>query len=233
MSSAAVPAFATVAIALAAAVWPRRAGDLGRRRIELALAGLGAVLLVAVKLDDGWRSGSFVAAALPIQVCDVSSIACIVALVGGPRLASAIALYFGLALSSLALVFPDLGGGPASVEYWLFWSRHGVILASALYLLAVRRFVPTWRDYAHWCAFGAVYVALVSSVNAALGTNYAFIADRTPQYTRAVDAFGAWPGRAVVMLGLAWLQAAALTGMLSAWPPGRRAIVDCRRTPIR
>nr|HET7858352.1 TIGR02206 family membrane protein [Caldimonas sp.] len=233
MSSAALPAFATVAIAVAVGLWPRRAGDAGRRRVELALAGLGSVLLVAVKLDDGWRSGSFLSAALPIQVCDVSSIACVAALLGGYRLASAIALYFGLALSSLALVFPDLGGGPASLEYWLFWSRHGVILASAIYLLAVRRFAPTWRDYARWCAFAVVYVALVTTVNDALGTNYAFIADRTPEHTRAVDAFGPWPGRAVVMLALAWLQAAALTWLLSAWPARRRAIVDCGRKPIR
>jgi hypothetical integral membrane protein (TIGR02206 family) len=137
----------------------------------------------------------------------------------------ALALYFGLALSSLALVFPDLGGGPGSLEYWLFWSRHGVILASAVYLLVVRRFVPTWRDYAQWCAFGVVYVAVVALVNAELGTNYAFIADRTPQHTRAVDAFGAWPGRAAVMLALAWLQAAALTWLLSARPAQRRAAV--------
>ena len=214
-----VPALATFMVALALALAPRRWAEQKRRRLEDALVVLGAVLLLAVKVSDGTRSVHPLGAVLPLQVCDVSSIACVVALRGGPRLASALALYFGLDLSSIAIVFPDLGAGPASLEYWLFWLRHGVILTSALYLLAVLGYRPTWQDFWRWCAFGVVYIGVVAVLNRALGSNYAFIADRTLEHSRAVDAFGPWPGRAVVMLLLAVAQAAAVTWIVELLRP--------------
>lgn len=216
-----VPGLATIAAALAVGLWPRGRPEATRARWELVLFGVGAVALVAVKIHDGVRSAAPLAAALPLQVCDVSSIACLVALRRGPRLASALAVYFGLDLSSIAIAFPDLGTGPASVEYWLFWLRHGVILASAIHLLAVRGYRPTWPDFARWCAFGVVYVVVVVALNGALGANYAFIGDRTLEYSRAVEAFGPWPGRAAVMLLLAVVQAAAVTWIFELLGPPR------------
>jgi hypothetical integral membrane protein (TIGR02206 family) len=218
---AVLTALAALGIALVPYGWPAP----GRVLFERGLADAGLIVLVAVKLDESVRAHSVVVG-LPLQVCDVSSIACAVALVRGGGLARSIALYFGLGLSSFALLFPDLGAGPASAEYWLFWIRHGLILASALYDLVVRGFRPRWVDYAHWCAFGAAYIAVVVGVNMVLGTNFAFIADRTLEHTRIVDAFGRWPGRAMAMLALSFVHAAAITVLIQALPPLGRIDVD-------
>lgn len=221
----AVPALATSLAALAVALVPRRWPLPQRRRFERVLAGLGAVALVAVKVDEAVHNpGGY--AWLPLHVCDLSNMAGIVALLRGSALARAITLYFGLGLSSFALAFPDLGAGPGSPEYWLFWTRHGWILAAALYDLLVRGYRPAWRDYARWCLFGGAYLAVVLVVNALLGTNFAFIADRTPAYTGVVEVFGPWPGRAVIMLALTYVHAAALTIVAQALPVGSGGAID-------
>ena len=216
-----IPALVTVTAAFALGIGPRGQSDTMRRRWCLGLVVLGAVALIAVKINDAMGSSYPLAAVLPLQVCDVSSIACLIALRGGPRLASALVVYFGLDLSSIAIAFPDLGAGPTSLEYWLFWLRHGVILASGIFLLAIRGYRPTWPDFRRWFVFGVAYIAIVATLNRALDANYAFIGDRTLEYTGAVDAFGPWPGRAVAMLVLAVIQAAAVT-----W------VVDLLRQPV-
>ena len=191
-----------------------------RRQFEIALATANIVLLVASKTIEA-RHGFATFAWLPLHVCDVSSVACALALLRRGRLSRATTLYFGVGLSTFALLFPDIGEGPASTAFWVFWLRHAAIMLTGFYDLIVRGYRPTWSDYARWCAFGAAYVAVVSLVNAALHTNFAFIADQTLQSSALLQSFGAWPTRSVVMLGLALLHAAAITLVVQSLPGDR------------
>ena len=188
-----------------------------RRRFEIALAAANIALLVVSKAIEA-RHGFATFAWLPLHVCDVSSVACALALLRGGRLARATTLYFGVGLSTFALLFPDLGDGPASIAFWVFWLRHAAIMLTGFYDLIVRGYRPTWSDYGRWCALGAAYLTVVSLANSALHTNFAFVANQTLQSSAILESFGAWPARSVVMLGLALVHAAAITLVVQSLP---------------
>ena len=191
-----------------------------RRRFEIALAAANIVLLVASKTIEA-RHGFSTFAWLPLHVCDISSVAGAIALIRPGPLSRATTLYFGVGLSTFALLFPDLGDGPASIAFWVFWLRHAAIMLTGFYDLIVRGYRPTWSDYGRWCALGAAYITLVSLVNSALHTNFAFIANQTLQSSTILESFGTWPTRSVVMLGLALAHAAAITLLVQSLPAAR------------
>jgi len=209
-----------VALAAGTSMGVRSSSAAPRRRFEIALAAANIVLLVASKAIEA-RQGFDTFAWLPLQVCDVSSAACALALLRGGSLWRATTLYFGVGLSTFALLFPDLSAGPASIAFWVFWLRHGAIMLTGLYDVIARNYRPSWSDYGRWCAFGAGYVTVVSLVNATLHTNFAFIANHTLQSSAILESFGTWPTRSVVMLGLALLHAAAITLLVQSLPAAR------------
>lgn len=211
-----VVATIAIAISLAGRSWSAAR----RRRFEVGLAVANIVLLVASKAIEA-RHGLATLAWLPLHVCDVSSIACALALLRKDALWRATALYFGVGLSTFALLFPDLDEGPATFAFWAFWLRHAAILLTGFYDVIARGYRPTWGAYGRWCLFGAAYVALVSFVNALAHTNFAFIANQTLRSSTVIESFGEWPARSVVMLGLALLHAAAITLLVQALPSAR------------
>lgn len=206
------PIVATLALAALAIVLARGAPDAVRRRWEIAagVASIGLVVLLKVRLALAGRPPEIW---LPLNVCDWSNIAAGMALIAPARFWSLLTYYFGLGLSSVAALTPDIAAGPAMPEYWLFWARHGAILAIALYELGSRGYRPAWRDYGVWCAVGFAYVAVAVAVNQTFGTNYGYVGDVLPENTSAPLVFGPWPQRAFVMLGLAIVQGALLTAV--------------------
>ena len=215
-----VGAAIVMSVAIGTAFLARSWSPATRRRFEVALAGASVLLLFASKVLEA-RHGIHTLAWLPLHVCDVSTIASVIALLGGGSLWRATTVYFGLGLSTFALLFPEIDGSPASIAFWVFWLRHGAIVVVGCYDVIARGYRPTWDAYARWCAFGAAYVAVVSLVNAFAHTNFAFIANQTLQSSTILESFGEWPARSVVMLGLALMHAAAITMLLQALPPGR------------
>jgi hypothetical integral membrane protein (TIGR02206 family) len=212
---------AVAAVAASASLVARTWRADARRLLELSLAAANIVLLVASKAVEA-RHGLATLAWLPLHVCDVSSVAGALALLRSAPLWRATTLYFGVGLSTFAMLFPDVADGPASAVFWLFWLRHGTIFVTGSYDVIARGYRPTWRDYAHWCMFGTAYVALVSTVNALAHTNFAFIGDQTLQSSTILQSFGEWPARSVLMLALAVVHAAAITLLVQSLPSARR-----------
>jgi hypothetical integral membrane protein (TIGR02206 family) len=215
-----VGAAIVIPVAIGTALLARSWSSAERRRFEVSLAAASVALLVVSKAIEA-QHGLATWAWLPLHVCDVSTIASVLALLQGGSLWRATTLYFGLGLSTFALLFPDLDGSPASIAFWVFWLRHGAIVVAGCYDVIARGYRPTWDAYARWCAFGAAYVAMVSLVNALAHTNFAFIANQTLQSSTILESFGEWPARSVVMLGLALIHAAAITVLVRALPPAR------------
>jgi uncharacterized membrane protein YwaF len=90
-----------------------------------------------------------------------------------------------------------LSTGPAQLSFWAFCAGHTVIMASAVYEVAVLEFRPDWRDLGR--------AALVTPINLALDTNYGFIGNPPPDKTIPpfINAMGPWPRRALIVMGLA------------------------------
>jgi hypothetical integral membrane protein (TIGR02206 family) len=180
------------------------------RMLEVAVAMVIILLRVGVFAWNLFPERLSLARSIPLlQICDLAALCSAIALLGGRRWAAAIAYFWGLALSIQGLIQPDLRVGPATLAYWLFWLHHALIVGVAVYLLAVRRFEPGWRDFRIAVTAGLVYVAVVFCIDLALDANYGYLGRRLPAQRTLLDWLGPWPWRVPVVAalgaGVMWL----------------------------
>lgn len=190
-----VHAGAVVAVATTAIVmgrWRRRLGDgAAGRRSDWRVAAVGLAIWAAVQIAEVVRFR--VDFSIPIHICDVVSFVAPFAVWSRrSRLARAVLYYWGLGLSTQAVFQPELAGGPATLEFWVFWLPHGAVVVLAVYDVVGRGFRPGWRDYRVVLGTLALYVAVVLPVDLALDVNYGFVgrSDGGP-----LDFLGPWPVR--------------------------------------
>jgi hypothetical integral membrane protein (TIGR02206 family) len=131
----------------------------------------------------------------------------------------AILYFWGIGLSIQALVTPDLGGGVATVAFWLFWVAHASAIGIAAYDIAVHGFRPTWRDYWLSAVAAAAYLLVVLVVNVAFGFNYGYVGNARPGQPSVIDFLGPWPERVVI---IAVLVAVEMALLMLPWELARR-----------
>src|SRR6476469_870594 len=131
---------------------------IGRRQTEAQSRVLGRVLAVlliaafAVALVYKLIRPD-IPTSVPLQLCDVAELAAAYALWSQRHWAFALAYYWGLLLSSQALITPDVGtpaeGAPdfPSHLFLTFFILHVLVVWAAIYLTWGRGNRPSWRDY--------------------------------------------------------------------------------------
>ena len=125
----------------------------------------------------------------------------------------ALAYFWGVALSSQALVTPDLAGGPSTLGFWAFWVYHLFVVGSGIYAVTVRAFRPAWRDLRLAILAGLTYAIPVFALDAALELNYGYLGRSNPGQPTLIDLLGSWPLRVVFMVAL------AILAMILFWLP--------------
>jgi hypothetical integral membrane protein (TIGR02206 family) len=213
------------AVAVAVLIWIGRRSDAARRaRIErmLGWAMLGVWLVSNVWWL--WPSRFDPAHSLPLQVCDVTALLAALVLLAPRPWASVLLYFWGIGMSLQALITPDLTGGPGSVWFWMFWISHAGTVGIALYVVAVRGYRPTWRDYRFAVAAGLVYLVVVFTVNVLFDFNYGYVGNEQPGQPSVIDFLGPWPGR----VGLAAiLVAMAMAVLMLPWHRNRHSGPRC------
>ncbi len=185
------------------AIWLRRRSETpaAGRRIDLALA-VGGLVVWAVYKIFVLLPGEFAPErSLPLQVCDWSGLIVPLAILTSHRRLRAITYFWGLGLSSQALLQPDLQHGPRSARFWLFWLSHFAIVGGAIYDVMARGFRPRFRDYGTAVIAGFLYIGLVFPADVVWNFNYGYIGERENQ-PAILYRFGAWPGRVAVMAAI-------------------------------
>lgn len=129
---------------------------------------------------------------LPLQLCDFAWIAAVVALWTRHRFPVALTYFWGLVLTTQALITPDLATGFPDPKFLGFWGMHYLIVWAAIYLVWGLGLSPTWRDYATTFATTLTWLVSVYLFNASTGTNYGFI-NRKPHRGSVLDYLGDWP----------------------------------------
>jgi hypothetical integral membrane protein (TIGR02206 family) len=127
----------------------------------------------------------------------------------------------------MALLTPDVGGGPGWATVQVFVA-HGAVVASVLFLVFARALVP--RPGSWWRVFLAVnaYALAVALFDWRFGTNYMYLREK-PASATLLDWLGPWPWYLVagegVALALLWalhLPFRRGAGAPSPAPPGAR-----------
>lgn len=179
-----------------------------------ALLAVTLMWMVWVMLPANWDVGR----SLPLHFSDALRFITAVALIWRPRWAVAVCYFWGLTLNSQALLTPhpdQLMG--LSVDTVFYWGLHIAVFLAPLALIWGVGYRPQWRDFAVAYGLTLLWAALAMTVNAMIGTNYAFLNHR-PEGSSVLDVLGPWP-----MYILAQTVLVALVWALMTWPWTRRA----------
>jgi len=129
---------------------------------------------------------------LPFHICDIVALVAAWGVCTNRRLPRAVLYYWGIGLSTQALFQPELAGGLATMQFWVFWVPHSAIIVAALYDLIGRGFRPTWRDYIWTVCSLLLYLAFVIPIDVWLNVNYGFVGN-VPN--GPLEFLGPWPFR--------------------------------------
>ncbi len=211
-----------IVLGFAAALWAETviAGRMrpeARRRAERA-AGIG-FLLFWLGQGAWWiHPANFtLRASLPLHVCDLAGLLAGIALLLGPggagRGAAMLTWYLGIGLCTQAFITPTLQEGPADPRFWFFWGGHAIAVGTAVHLVAVSGYRPTWRDCRRAIGVGLAYMGAIFVFNLVFDVNYCYLGRSTPEHPTLIDVLGPWPWRVPVILA-----AGCLVFILITWP---------------
>ena len=153
---------------------------------------------------------------LPLQLCDLASAVAVYALWTRRRWAASLTYFWGLTLTSQAIVTPDLAADFPDPIFVLFWAMHILVVWAAVYLVWALGLGPTWHTYRVSLAVTAAWAVTVFSFNVLADTNYGYL-NAKPAAASALDLLGPWPGYL-----LAEIVIVAVLWALITWPWARR-----------
>jgi hypothetical integral membrane protein (TIGR02206 family) len=129
---------------------------------------------------------------LPLDLCTLVLISCIISLFGRSRFFIEIAYFWGLGGVVQATVTPDLARGFPSLEFMLFFWSHGAILIAIVFLIAGRDFKPRKGSVLRMMIALNIYALVVGATDAIFGWNYGYLC-RKPAAPSLLDFLGPWP----------------------------------------
>lgn len=183
-----------------------------RRRVSRVFALAIPAFTVPMQVVDLLPGRFDLQSTLPLQLCDLAWMAACVALWTHARWAVALTYYWGLVLTSQALLTPWLTATFPDPKFLGFWGMHYLIVWSAFFLVWGLRLRPDWRGFTTTVATTAVWMATVYLFNLAAGTNYGFLNEK-PSTASLLDYLGPWPAYL-----LAEMMIVAVVWALMTWP---------------
>ena len=206
------------AIGSAALVW------IGRRQTESQARLLGRVLgaltvaIFGVALVYKLVQPA-IAHSVPLQLCDLAELTAAYALWSHRKWAFALVYYWGLPLSSQALITPDLSAPDfPGHDFLTFFALHLLVVWAAIYLTWGYGMRPGWRSYRFAVITTLAWGAFTFIFNTIAGTDYGFL-NRKPLNASLLDFLGPWPSYVlaeVAIVGAVWAL------MTSPWELKRR-----------
>lgn len=202
----------------------------GRRLTEaqarLVSRGLAALLLAAFLVALAYKLvDPAIDTSVPLQLCDLAELAAAYALWSQRHWAFVLTYYWGLVLSSQALITPDIGtakeGAPDFPHHLFvtFFTLHVLVVWAAIYLTWGRGMRPGWRDYRFAVIVTVAWAAFTLAFNAITGTNYGYL-NRKPPTASLLDVLGPWPVYLMVEVTIVLIVWALMT-----WPWQRTSAV--------
>jgi hypothetical integral membrane protein (TIGR02206 family) len=203
---------AVFAIGAALLVWTgRRQSESQARRFGRILGALTGVIYGAVLVYSLFPPA--IGRSVPLRLTDLATVAAAYALWSQRRWPFALTYYWGLVLSTQALISPVLKGPDFPHYQFLgFWGIHLLVVWAAIYLTWGRRMRPGWRSYRITVLVTVVWAAVTFAFNSIAGTDYGFLNEK-PATASLLDVLGPWPVyllTAAVLILIVWA--------LMTWP---------------
>jgi hypothetical integral membrane protein (TIGR02206 family) len=129
---------------------------------------------------------------LPLELCDLVLIFCILSLFRPNQFATEIAYFWGFGGVLQATVTPELAQGFPSMEFILFFWSHGATLIAIIFLTMSRDFRPRKGSILRMMIALNVYGLAVGGIDAIMGWNYGYLC-RKSSMPSLLDFLGPWP----------------------------------------
>jgi hypothetical integral membrane protein (TIGR02206 family) len=189
-------------------VWIGRATREGDPDDRIGRGLAVAVLLLTLPLQVIYFTPGYwdLRTTLPLQLCDVASWVSAYALWTHRAWATGLTYYWGLTLTTQAIITPDLTATFPDPVFILFWGMHLVIVWAAVYLTWGLGLIPDWRIYRIALFVTAAWAVTIFAFNVAIGTNYGYL-NAKPQTASILDLLGDWP----------WYVLAEISIIIAVW----------------
>jgi hypothetical integral membrane protein (TIGR02206 family) len=168
-----------------------------RRGFAVAAAVVG-VGMQAYQLTPGDFA---LATSLPLQLCDVATVAAVIALWSRDPRAAAFTYYVGLTLTVQGVLTPSLAEQFPHPRYFGFWALHFLVVWAGVYLTWGLGLRPTWPLYRFTVAATALWALLVLGFNFLADTNYGYL-NHKPSAASLLDLMGPWPWYVLVEIAV-------------------------------
>lgn len=175
---------------------------------------LGVFLAVNELTWWAWRlnaEGFRFPEALPLQLCDLTVWAAVIACLTLNRWAVEVTYYLGLSATLLTVVTPDLWAPCWTYPTMYFFAAHGSVVVAALMLPLSGLARPQPGSVLRALIVVHAWAALAGTFNLIHGTNYMYLC-RKPDDATILDLLGPWPwyiasGEAIAIVAffLLWL----------------------------
>jgi len=139
---------------------------------------------------------------LPMQLCDWTMIAVIVALLKENRWRLLEVCYFwGIGGSLQAIITPNLQFGFPDFRFFTFFLDHGAIVAGIIYLILRRKFRPTLGSLWRTVLWSEIYLVVALVVDQVTGVNYGFLLHK-PQAASLLSLLSDWRPLYILQINL-------------------------------
>jgi hypothetical integral membrane protein (TIGR02206 family) len=178
-------------------IWPvvvlgrRHRGRPSAVRVSRIFALLIPCCTIPLQVIDFLPGNYDLQTTLPLQLCDFAWIAAVFALWTHRPIPVALTYFWGLALTTQALITPALDNSFPDPKFLAYWGMHLLIVWAAIFLTWGLGLHPTWRDFRRTVAITTTWAATVFLFNVVVGTNYGFL-NRKPGRS-ILDLLGPWP----------------------------------------
>jgi hypothetical integral membrane protein (TIGR02206 family) len=167
------------------------------RWFAIAIPAFTVPMQVLQFLPGDWNRTT----SLPLHLCDLAWPAAVVALWTHHWRAVALIYYWGITLTTQAMITPAVAENWPHPRFLAYWGMHFLIVWSACYLTLGLRLAPTWRSYRFAVACTAVWAVVVYAFNIVADTNYGYLNSK-PSTASILDVLGPWPWYLVVEVAI-------------------------------
>jgi hypothetical integral membrane protein (TIGR02206 family) len=198
-------ALAVITALCALVAWLARSANSQRRQWLRRLLGCALLGYTAcVYIQQGIAYGLAWDYSLPLELCNLVLIACLISLFWPNQFTSEIAYFWGLGGVLQATLTPDLGRAFPSWDFMLFFWGHGATLMAIIFLIVSRELRPRKRSILRMMAAINIYAILVGTIDAITGWNYGYLCSK-PAMPSLLDFLGPWPWYLLSLEAIAFL----------------------------
>ncbi len=139
---------------------------------------------------------------LPMQLCDWTMVAVLVALLKEKReLWLEVAYFWGIGGSMQAIITPNLQFGFPDFRFFSFFLDHGAIVIGIIYLMLSRRFRPVLASVWRTLFWSEVYLVVALALDQITGVNYGFLLHK-PEAASLLSLLSDWRPLYILQMNL-------------------------------